>query len=443
MAFSVAERITLAVLAYSTKFGYPLTETEIITRAFKPHVLFALENNKDSIEPKLSQQALSLALKSLLKKKKVVKKQGFYLLNGEKIKARKPNHQIKKFKEAVVNELISVAEKIPWVLGVVITGSYAAGVVEEKDDLDFLIITKKNRLWLTRLVFLLLAWGRGRRPQLPKGDLSHSWDFNFWLDESTLSLPAEKTGIYEAYEILQTRWVVNKDQVKERFFKANQWVYNYFLFAVFPDLKAIKPSTQKKIDWFWPIEFWLYKFQVSYRQLRHGQQNAFLHSAFFHSNSTKGEILAEWQRRYFQAIGIEKKVLVTGVFDVLHQEHINFLLAAKKYGTKLVIGLESDHRVRQLKGKNRPIFNQQQRKKNLEKLAIADKVFILPEKFNTKADHLRLIKKLKPAVLAVSSHTAHLKEKQAIMKEVGGELKIVYQHNPAVSSSKLINNSAG
>lgn len=441
MAFSVAERIILAVLAYSAKFGYPLTETEIIIRAFKPHVLFTLENSKDPVEPKLSQQALSLALKSLLKKKKVVKKQEFYLLNGEKIKARKPNHQIKKFKEAVVSELISVAERIPWVLGVVITGSYAAGVVEEKDDLDFLIITKKNRLWLTRLVFLLLAWRRGRRPQLPKGDLSHSWDFNFWLDESSLSLPAAKTGIYEAYEILQTSWIVNKDQIKERFFKANQWVYNYFLFTNFPDLTVVKPVTQRKIDWFWPIEGCLYKLQVGYRQLRHGQQNASLHSAFFHSSSTKGEILTAWQRCYFQAVGLKKKVLVTGVFDVLHQEHFNFLLAAKKYGTELIVGLESDSRVRQLKGDNRPIFSQQQRKKNLEKLAIADKVFILPEKFNSKADHLQLINKLKPDILAVSSHTAHLKEKQAIMKEVGGELKIVYQHNPAISSSKLINKS--
>lgn len=437
MAFSVAERIILAVLAYSAKFDYPLTEKEITNRAFKPKVLIGLDGLKVS-KKKLYRRDFSLALKSLVKKKKVIKKQDFYSLVATRTKSRKTNKKIEEFKKQVVDELTQIVDRVPCVLGVVITGSYAAGVVQQKDDLDFLIITKKNRLWLTRFLFLVLASIKGRRPHLPQGDLSHSWDFNFWLDETSLALPNSKKGIYEAYEIFQTKWIVDRQQIKKRFFKANSWVYDYFLFADFPQLKGVVNLPKSKFDWLLPVEFCFYKLQTIYRQLRHGKEKASLHAAFFHSTSTKGNILSDWQKFYYQAIGLKKKVLVTGVFDVLHQEHRNFLLAAKGEGTELVVGLESDKRVKELKGKNRPIFSQAQRKINLEKLKIADQVLILPEKFSTKEDHLKFIKKVKPSILAVSSHTAHLDKKQDIMQEVGGQLKIVYQHNPSISSTKLI-----
>ena len=61
-----------------------------------------------------------------------------------------------------------------------------------------------------------------------------------------------------------------------------------------------------------------------------------------------------------------KKILVTGVFDLLHQEHINFLTKAKAVGDILVVGLETDTRVKQLKGFNRPINSTKDRLQNLE-----------------------------------------------------------------------------
>ena len=92
----------------------------------------------------------------------------------------------------------------------------------------------------------------------------------------------------------------------------------------------------------------------------------------------------------------KNKVLVTGVFDLLHKEHIEFLKKASDLGDYLIVGIESDVRVKQMKGESRPINAQKVRKENLEKLNLANEVFILPEQFSRPEDHIKLIKKIKP-----------------------------------------------
>ena len=134
----------------------------------------------------------------------------------------------------------------------------------------------------------------------------------------------------------------------------------------------------------------------------------------------------------------KKVVLVTGVFDVLHQEHLNFLYKAKQRGDLLIIGIESDARVKKLKGKDRPINGQESRQQNLEKLNLADIVFVLPEEFELSSQHQNLIQVIKPDVLAVSSHTPNLRAKQQILQKFGGKVIVVYKRNPKISSTKII-----
>ena len=132
------------------------------------------------------------------------------------------------------------------------------------------------------------------------------------------------------------------------------------------------------------------------------------------------------------------KVLVTGVFDILHQEHLNFLKAAKKQGDVLLVGLESDFRTRRLKGPSRPINSIKTRLKNLKQLGIADQVFSLPKKFDQPKHHQALIKKIQPDIFATSSHTPNLKAKRNILKKLGGKLLVVHPHNPKISTTKML-----
>ena len=131
--------------------------------------------------------------------------------------------------------------------------------------------------------------------------------------------------------------------------------------------------------------------------------------------------------------------LATGVFDLLHEEHLNFLQKAKNLGDLLLVGLEADLRVRQMKGEGRPINKQEIRLENLQKLLIADFIFILPEQFSKPDDHRALIAKIRPNMMAVSSSTLFQSEKAKILAEFSAKLVIVHDFNPAFSSSKIIN----
>ena len=132
-------------------------------------------------------------------------------------------------------------------------------------------------------------------------------------------------------------------------------------------------------------------------------------------------------------------VLATGVFDIIHQEHINFLDLAKKSGDTLLVGLETDARVKLIKGEDRPINKQTTRLENIRKIKAVDKAFLLPNKFSQQQNWENFIKLLRPDIYAVSSHTQWLENKRKIMKKFGGELKVVHQQNILISTTKIIN----
>jgi D-beta-D-heptose 7-phosphate kinase / D-beta-D-heptose 1-phosphate adenosyltransferase len=130
--------------------------------------------------------------------------------------------------------------------------------------------------------------------------------------------------------------------------------------------------------------------------------------------------------------------MVTGVFDILHIEHIRFLNKAKATGNVLLVALESDSRVKAIKGTERPLNNQQIRLEQALSLKSVDEAFILPDSFNTQTEWENIMASLKPDVYAVSSHTKYLDNKQQICQKFGIAFQIVHQYNPEYSSSALI-----
>jgi cytidyltransferase-like protein len=136
-------------------------------------------------------------------------------------------------------------------------------------------------------------------------------------------------------------------------------------------------------------------------------------------------------------------VLATGVFDIFHTEHRLFLEKAKDAGDVLVVGLESDKRVRTMKGPTRPIVSEYDRWKMVQGCAAVDATFVLPETFSEQAHFLAFIQTLRPHVLAVSSHTNHLENKQSILQSVGGEVQVVHKHNNRVSTTLLVTDELG
>jgi D-beta-D-heptose 7-phosphate kinase/D-beta-D-heptose 1-phosphate adenosyltransferase len=83
-----------------------------------------------------------------------------------------------------------------------------------------------------------------------------------------------------------------------------------------------------------------------------------------------------------------KRIFVNGTFDVLHLGHLAMLNFAKSLGNHLVVAIDSDERVRKLKGSSRPINNVVERKVMLENLKAVDSVEI----FDTDEDLINIIK---------------------------------------------------
>lgn len=130
---------------------------------------------------------------------------------------------------------------------------------------------------------------------------------------------------------------------------------------------------------------------------------------------------------------MKKIVLVGGCFDLLHYGHINFLKQAKSRGDWLVVALESDENVKRMKGNARPIHIQAQRKEMLEALSFIDEVISLPPMHNDR-DYFELVRKIRPAIIAVTQGDTAIIKKTQQAKEIGAQLiEIPKIHTPSTS----------
>lgn len=90
----------------------------------------------------------------------------------------------------------------------------------------------------------------------------------------------------------------------------------------------------------------------------------------------------------------KKIVFTNGCFDILHKGHISYLNQAKALGDFLIIGLNSDRSVSELKGPTRPINKENDRKFVMQNLKAVDCVEIFDQE-----TPLELIKLIKPSIL--------------------------------------------
>ncbi len=87
--------------------------------------------------------------------------------------------------------------------------------------------------------------------------------------------------------------------------------------------------------------------------------------------------LIELRRRWKSS---RKKVVFTnGVFDILHRGHVEYLLAAKSMGDKLIVGVNSDASVKKIKGPLRPVVDENDRAFLVSQLVPVDAVCIFGE----------------------------------------------------------------
>ena len=119
-----------------------------------------------------------------------------------------------------------------------------------------------------------------------------------------------------------------------------------------------------------------------------------------------------------------KKIVATnGCFDLLHVGHVRYLKAARALGDALIVGINGDESVRELKGPGRPINNQNDRAEVVAALEYVDLVTIFPETRATK-----FLERAAPDVYVkggdYKQETLNAEERQ-ILQKIGTKIDIV------------------
>ena len=118
-----------------------------------------------------------------------------------------------------------------------------------------------------------------------------------------------------------------------------------------------------------------------------------------------------------------KLVFTNGCFDLLHVGHVRYLAAARALGDALVVGINGDASVRELKGANRPINNERDRAEVLAALGAVDFVTIFPE-----ARAGNLLREVRPAIYVKGGdYTPETlnREEKAVLDEIKADIRII------------------
>lgn len=135
----------------------------------------------------------------------------------------------------------------------------------------------------------------------------------------------------------------------------------------------------------------------------------------------------------------DKKIVFTnGCFDLLHLGHIDYLSKAADFGDILIIGLNSDESVTNIKGSNRPITNEKSRSAILASLFFVDAIILFDEETPRN-----LIEMIQPDVLIKGSdYKAEEIVGYDIVKAKGGQI-ITLDFLPGYSTTIIENKIKG
>ena len=191
---------------------------------------------------------------------------------------------IKEKKAKDLSKLIKNKFKDILFLGV--SGSVAAEYPKEDDDIDMMLITRKNKLWLTRFK---LRWfifiNKIPHRKYNQKENKDEFCFNLWLDEANLKLPQNRQNLRSAVDLILLKPLINKQKTYEKFILANDWAKKYvatgysrkisnFQFLISNKNKSNYLDQLINKLFFWP-QYWYMKKKITNEKINYYQ-------AFFH-----------------------------------------------------------------------------------------------------------------------------------------------------------------
>jgi len=202
---------SLLSIIYHDIFDFPLTQAELIK--WETGSKFEIRNLKFEIE----------------------NKRGYFFLKGREnlISKRLIRRRGAKRKMEIARKAARVLGLIPTIKLVGVTGALAMENAREESDIDFLIITSSDSLWLTRLlVFIVLKLTGFKLRRYGDKNEKDKLCLNMWLEDNDLVWLKKDRNIYSAHELGQLLPLVNKKDAYEYFLAKNKWVKDYWPNAV-------------------------------------------------------------------------------------------------------------------------------------------------------------------------------------------------------------------
>lgn len=127
-------------------------------------------------------------------------------------------------------------------------------------------------------------------------------------------------------------------------------------------------------------------------------------------------------------------VFTNGCFDILHRGHLELFKYAKSLGTELVVGIDSDAKVKLDKGSHRPYNTLKDRMMMLEALEYIDKVY----SFDTTEGLELLVKHINPDIMVIGSDW---EGKRVVGEQHAKELKF-FERIDGYSTTQILENSS-
>jgi len=179
-------------------------------------------------------------------------------------------------------------KKVPTVWAVFVTGALAMNNCPADDDIDLMIITAPNTLWLARFFEKFAYLSVRRKPNVKKAP--DKICPNLWLDTQHLKLNTQ--SLYIAHEILQAKCIFDRGGVHQQFLTQNSWVKRYLPIAYKSQIANLKP--QKIPNWNLGFGNWVLRtanlfffiLQFVYMLPKMTTEKVGLGFAFFHPNQT-------------------------------------------------------------------------------------------------------------------------------------------------------------
>jgi D-glycero-beta-D-manno-heptose 1-phosphate adenylyltransferase len=144
--------------------------------------------------------------------------------------------------------------------------------------------------------------------------------------------------------------------------------------------------------------------------------------------------LDEVTRKVSHLRGLDYKIVLTsGSFDLIHLGHVKYLARAKEFGGILVVGVDSDAKIRRRKGDDRPMVPEDERLELLAHQRPVDLIFLKGD----DEERWGLIKAVEPDVLVLTEDHSYTEDQQRELLEYVGRIEVVPRQASVTTSERI------